>query len=113
MPAAKEKKTNSKKSTENGSKRKNYYILTGIIVLTFLLYAKSIHNGFLNWDDDDYVCNNPDIQNLTADAFHNLWTKFYVGCYLPLTMMTYAFEFKNFGLNATGYHFDNTAHSFN
>ena len=93
------------------SKKKNYsqyYVLAGIIVLTIIIYAKSIHAGLLyGWDDNVYVSNNHDITDLSFHGLKHLFSGFYVNCYLPLTMLTYALEYKFFGLNPAVYHIDN------
>ena len=72
-----------------------------------MLYYKSIFNQFLNWDDEAYVVLNNDIKNFSLDSFKNYFTKPYVACYLPLTMISYNLEFYFFGLNPECYHFTN------
>ena len=109
--SAKNNTRNNRKISNKSFNKKNYsqyYILAGILVLTFIIYAKTIHNGFISaWDDDQYVYNNHDITDLSVQGLKNLFSRFYVSCYLPLTMLTYALEYKFFALNPAAYHIDN------
>ena len=90
------------------NKYSKYYILAGIIVLTIIVYAKSIHNGFISgWDDREQIINNPGIKALSADNIIKFFSSYYTGMYQPLTSLSYAIEYKFFTLNPLPYHTDN------
>ena len=78
-------------------------IVIAIVAVTYFVFSPSLRNGFVNWDDEEYVTQNPMV---TGDAIplKDIFTKPVSGNYHPLTMLLYAIEYKFFGLNATGYH---------
>jgi len=82
--------------------------LLAIIVTAFIAYIPSLNNGFLNWDDIIYVMNNDMIKKLSADNLLKMWSSFYMGNYHPFIIMSFAFDYSFFQLNATGYHVHNT-----
>lgn len=85
-----------------------YVYLAGILLLTVIVYAAAMNNNFIyQFDDDLYVTNNPDIQAFTWDNVQTVFTKAYVGLYLPLTMLGYMGEYALFGLNPEPYHIIN------
>ena len=59
------------------------------------------------WDDLLQVVNNNDIKDLTIGNIIRIFTKYYVNMYQPLTTLTFAIEYKFFGLNPLPYHSDN------
>lgn len=82
--------------------------MAGILLLTIIVYSNSIQNDFIyQFDDDLYVTNNPDIHAITGENLKNIFTKSYVGLYLPLTMFVYMIEYQIFGLNPAPYHLVN------
>ena len=99
-------KLNSPGKINNTNKYGQYYILAGIILLTIIIYAKSIHNGFI-WDDDLQIISNPDIKALSGDNIIKFFSNFYVGMYQPLTSLSYAVEYHFFRLAPELYHIDN------
>ena len=93
------KKTGIK--TNYSVSRRDYTGLSLILLITFIVYRVSLSNGFVNWDDDKYIQNNPLITFIDLKA---LFSTYVMGNYHPLTMLGYAIEYQFFGLNATGYH---------
>lgn len=67
-----------------------------------ITYLPVFNAGFVNWDDEDYVLNNSDIQSLTN--FNELLTKPVQGNYHPLTMYSLAINFAISGKNPFSYH---------
>lgn len=85
-------------------------IFTGlglVAVLTFLFYQPSLENGFVTWDDDIYVLNNPLIRDLSASTLSSIFTEFLWGNYHPMTVLSLNLDFKIWGLNPYGYHLHN------
>lgn len=72
-----------------------------ILILTFFAYRLILENGFVLWDDDKYIQDNPYIRNINLKTF---FSEYYMGNYHPLTMLGYALEYKAFGFNAKGFH---------
>ncbi len=75
--------------------------LAVIVLISIIVYLPVFHNGFLAWDDDAYIKNNPLIYsiNLKEIFSHNV-----MGNWHPVTMLALALEYHLFGLNASGYH---------
>jgi len=108
------KNNNSKKPVETLSNQNNSFnvryvwmILLGIIALTVIAYSPISKNGFLNWDDDVYVSENNDIKSMSMENTKLLVTQDYVNVYLPLTMLSYAVDYKIGGLNPKVYTYTN------
>ncbi|MCX6250449.1 MAG: hypothetical protein NTX61_06835 [Bacteroidetes bacterium] len=85
------------------------FIIPGILVLfTFFLYLHSLKNGFVEWDDQEYIKNNVVIHHLSWVHIKTIFTSFYSFNYHPLTTLTWAFEYAIAGdKSAALYHFDN------
>lgn len=89
-------------------KKKNEYVyLIIILLLTVIVYSNSIHNQFLNWDDDLSVVNNPHIQSLDGSHIINIFSHSYNGMYQPLVMISFAINYALHGLHPEGYHIAN------
>jgi protein O-mannosyl-transferase len=107
----KEKKKNSNQMTASKvikEKRRPRWLLIGLIVLiTAIAYSNSLKNGFVNWDDDLYVYTNQAIRHIDGPAIREFFTDYYVKMYAPVTMLSYAIDYKIGELNATTYHCTN------
>src|SRR6476619_1640944 len=80
----------------------NYYLpLAIIVVLTLIVYLPSLTNGFVTWDDDEYIQNNLSIRSIDLKG---LFSSYSMGNYHPITMLVYSIEYQLFGLSAEGYH---------
>ncbi|HTL47553.1 MAG TPA: tetratricopeptide repeat protein [Verrucomicrobiae bacterium] len=90
--------------------RKQHLIAAGVLLLfTLCLYARTISYPFSNWDDQEYVVDNPDIRSMSSENVHRFFTKSYVGIYAPLTMLSLAGDYQLYHFNAIGYHATNLA----
>src|SRR5437868_11508083 len=102
------KKPHSKKAVKNSFAGLNsYYILGGILLLTFLLFYNTLTNNFVNLDDSGYIKDNPDIKSLSAKNIAAIFSSYYNANYHPFTTLSYAIEYYLFGLNAKPYHIIN------
>ncbi len=76
-----------------------------IVLLVFLAYLPTLHNGFI-WDDNVYVTNNP-----TLHSWKGLWQIWTVpGAtpqYYPLTITSFWVDYQLWQLNPLGYHLIN------
>ncbi len=77
----------------------------GIVLLaTAFLYVPALNHQFTNWDDDRQVTANPDIRDLSPQGIVRMFSSFYVSLYQPLTSLSWAIEYRLFGLNPRVYH---------
>src|SRR5258705_6768618 len=85
--------------------RSNYTGLLIILLITFIAYLPALRAGFVNWDDPDYVNNNPLIKDWSN--INLLVTKPVQGNYHPLTMLSLALNYAISGMDAWSYHLFN------
>ena len=64
-----------------------YYWLAAFLALAFIAYFPLMNGGFINYDDDIYILDNPLIQNLNFSNISALFTEFYGDQYSPIAMM--------------------------
>ncbi|MDP2941837.1 MAG: tetratricopeptide repeat protein [Candidatus Omnitrophota bacterium] len=95
-------------------KLKTIIFLFLILILTSAAFLPSLKNGFVNWDDDVYVTENPLIKNLSWGSVKEIFSSFHQTNYHPLALFSYALEYHFFGLNPRAYHATNLIlHLFN
>jgi len=83
------------------------FTAAGVAALTLVLYLRALSCGFVNLDDPDYVVNNPLIRRLSFDTVVAAFTQAHVGWWMPLTWLSFAFDYHFWGLNPAGYHLTN------
>lgn len=84
-------------------------IFAGILVFTILAYSSCIKGDFIRgWDDGAYLFENDYLHAFTAPNLKHMFTQEEQGNYHPLTMLSYALEYKLYGIdNPVPYHIDN------
>lgn len=75
------------------------------IVLTLFAFSPVFNAGFVNWDDDIYVVNNPTIQSL--GNMGKILSEPVGGNFHPLTMLSLAIDYSLSGGNPKWFHFVN------
>jgi tetratricopeptide (TPR) repeat protein len=75
--------------------------------ITGLLYANSLENGFLLWDDQSYIVENTLIQKLSWSHIYQIFSSILVGNYTPVTILSYAWDYAIWKLDPRGYHLTN------
>ncbi len=83
--------------------RKNC-ILFLILGCTFLLYSKSIGNGFVNLDDPLLVTENPIVTNPSWHSVFRAFTSYDPELYIPATLLTYQAEAWMLGMHSWHFH---------
>ena len=88
-------------------KKKEFVYPLGLIVIVFAVFSASVNYPILNgFDDNVYVLHNSHLA-LSLGNITYWFTHFRVGCYLPITMLSYMFDYNLWGLNGFGYHLQN------
>ena len=82
----------------------HYLILSGIILLTLIIYSGSFQNGLTNWDDNATITNNKDIQNLSVPGIVKIFSSISSNVYQPLMVLTFSLVYNFFGLNPAAFH---------
>ncbi len=78
-----------------------------LILIPFAIYAYSLGNGFVVWDDDMLVYKNPLVKHLSLYSMWAVFTSYDPELYIPLTFLSYQIEHVVFGMNATVFHTTN------
>ena len=87
---------------DNQATLKDYLAVLLLCAAAFAAMSPALFNGFVDWDDVQYVVGNPALRGSWTDVF-----TFYSGYYHPLTILTYKIEFSLFGLHPLPYHLAN------
>jgi len=83
-----------------------FCLILAAVVLVF--YNPVIHNGFLNWDDDLYITDNPHVRaGLTWTTVKWAFTTYHGAYWMPLSWLSHALDCELFGLNPAGPHYVN------
>ena len=91
----------------NNSKRLNWFYAAMVSIATFLVYLPSLKNGFVNWDDQNYVYNNPHLKSLDVSTIKWAFTAFYADNWHPLTWLSYLVDHALWGMSPFGHHLSN------
>ena len=76
-------------------------------LLCLLVFIPALSGEFVNWDDPLYVINNPGIRILDRQFIVEAFTTSYMGWWMPLTWLTFAIDYRFWGLDPFGYHLTN------
>ena len=85
------------------------YIFPVLISLAIVfIYSHVLGYGFVHWDDFGKVVNNPLVKGQGGlEGLKNIFTLGAYGAFQPVTNLTYALDYKIWGLNPVGYHLTN------
>ncbi|MCX6258191.1 MAG: tetratricopeptide repeat protein [Bacteroidia bacterium] len=93
-----------KQLTGNGIFRSRFRNLYFILLATAGIYFFIHNNGFVRWDDDWYIQENPQVQHFTASSTGALFTHFFKGQYSPVTTLAIALMYGKDQANPGIYH---------
>jgi Flp pilus assembly protein TadD len=85
------------------------WLLAGLLATaTLVAYAPALSCGFVNYDDDDYVTQNPQVRaGLTGRGAAWAWTTSHSANWHPLTWLSLMADTQLHGTGPWGYHFAN------
>ncbi|HYA22606.1 MAG TPA: glycosyltransferase family 39 protein, partial [Terriglobales bacterium] len=79
-----------------------------LAVVSLAAYNPLIRNGFINFDDGQYITHNPHIAaGLNWDTVRWSFTTFDQANWHPLTWISHAVDYQLFGANPAGHHYVN------
>ena len=97
--------------TEAADPRRGRKILLVCVLLTVataVVYWPVVRNGFINFDDPDYVSANPRVQaGLTEDSVRWAFTALYASNWHPLTWLSHMLDVQLYGPKPAGHHVTN------
>jgi tetratricopeptide (TPR) repeat protein len=85
----------------------DWLILVCTLLISAGLYLTTFPREFTNWDDPEYIVNNPLIRSLSLQKLNRIITEPYFANYAPLTLLSYALDYSLWKLNPVGYHLHN------
>lgn len=84
------------------------WVMLAIALASIALYARVLHAGFLNLDDQQYVVDNPWIRGFTvANVGHVLSTPYFAN-YSPAHLLSYMLDHSLGGLDPVAFHASNS-----
>jgi protein O-mannosyl-transferase len=82
-----------------------FWIAVGLVVLTAIVFAPVRHFSFVNWDDQSYITENPNIpEGLTWHSVRWALTTGYSPYWHPMTWLSHLLDVQLFGLDAGPHH---------
>jgi protein O-mannosyl-transferase len=81
-----------------------WIIPLALAVITFLVFLPALWNGFVEWDDQVNLYENPEYRGLTWPQIRWMFTSVLMGHWIPLTWLTFGLDFVLWGMNPLGYH---------
>ncbi len=84
---------------------KTYVIALLAALITVIVYLPALQNDFLvNWDDNNYVQSNSNVQYINAESLRWMFTSFHASNWHPLTWLSHAVDYAIWGPNPMGHH---------
>ncbi len=91
---------------EPGTHRDGWALVL-VVLITVLVYIPSLNNGFVNWDDSEFIVKNLHIRHLDFASIRWMLNAFYCSNWIPLTWFSLALNFWMGGLDPRIYHLTN------
>ncbi len=77
-------------------------------MITLIVFGQTFHYGFVNYDDDTYVYENPEVtRGLTLQGIIWAFTRVNSDNWHPLTWVSHMLDCQFYGLNPAGHHVTN------
>lgn len=89
------------------SRPRNILILSVVLCVVAIAFSPSLFNGFIKNDDPGHLLENPTLRALTPENVRAMFQSIINTTYIPLTTLSFAFEYHFFGYNPIVYHLDN------
>jgi tetratricopeptide (TPR) repeat protein len=88
--------------------RLDLLISLALLLATFAVYAQVRNFDFINYDDGDFIIDNPNVrQGITAQGLEWALTSDYEGNWVPLTWVSHMLDCQFFGLDSGWHHLHN------
>jgi protein O-mannosyl-transferase len=93
--------------TSRRSAAVTWSLASALAVITFLVFAPALWNGFVDWDDNTNLTKNLSFRGFSAANVRWILTTTLMGHYIPVTWTTFALDYTLWGMNPFGYHLTN------
>jgi len=89
----------------NSSSNRSVWIYPLLALLVFAAYSPILHNGFVNFDDNVYVYENPHVlSGLNLAGLKWVWGTAYASNWHPITWLSHMLDCQLYGLKPAGHH---------
>ena len=88
-------------------KSKSLLCLLGILTIVAIAFSPTLLNGFSKNDDPGHLLENPTLRALTSENIRVIFQNIINTTYNPLTILSFAVEYRFFGYNPFVYHLNN------
>jgi len=82
----------------------SFLLLTAAI---WLIYFQTLNFNLQSWDNEIYIWHNSFVKAFTWTNIRHIFTKFFVGNYAPVQMLSYMADYAAWGTNPLGFHLTN------
>jgi Tfp pilus assembly protein PilF len=81
-------------------------VCLGLTIAVWIVFGKTLGAGFVNYDDNTYVYENPKVTSgVTAGGITWAFNRFYSSNWHPVTWLSHMLDCQFYGLNAGAHHF--------
>ena len=84
-----------------------YALSAAVFLWTFIAFIPSLFDGFVVWDDPAFIMTNEIIRGFGPSHLKQMFFGFIEGNYAPLSLLSWAVDYKVWGSNPLGYHLHN------
>ena len=102
------KKNNTSKAVKPDLKNNrisgNSFSLIALVIITFFCFSGALKNELTNWDDQQYIIDNPLVKSLSGENIIEIFSNNIMGNYHPLAVLSFAIDYNLFQLNPKGFH---------
>jgi protein O-mannosyl-transferase len=88
-------------------RRRRALVVAVVLLLTAFAFQSTLHNELVDWDDEPNLVVNTAYRGLAWENIHWMFTTAHGGHYQPLSWMSFAVDYKIWGVNAFGFHLTN------
>jgi len=107
-PAKKRPTPNGKRSPQPASRWEVAGLCLLLAAITFAVFGQTLYHGFINYDDPQYVYNNPVVvRGLTINGIVWAFTGAHASNWHPLTWLSHMLDCQIYGLRPGGHHLTN------
>lgn len=82
-------------------------VFLAVFAASLIPFLPALSNGFVNWDDPNFITGNAIIRGLSRANLVAMFTTYVDGNYIPLTFLSFAFNYALHGLQPIGFHATN------
>jgi Flp pilus assembly protein TadD len=112
-PVRRKKLSSGGTTVRSSSSASSERVITGMVCIllvgiVWIVFGQTLQHEFVNYDDDQYVCENPRITNgLTLDGIQWAFAHVHADNWHPLTTMSHMLDCQLYGLQPWGHHLTN------